>query len=45
MVSSKAQKFKAMYEDKFEFPGGGGVIGQILSMGGIYFLELLTHSG
>ena len=41
---SKTQKFKAMYEAKLEFPeglGGGGVIGQIPSVGGYgYFLEL-----
>ena len=37
---SKTQKFKGMYEAKLEFPkgwggGGGGVIGQIPSMGGM----------
>ena len=47
--SGETQKFKAMYEAKLEFPegwggGGGGVIGQIPSMGGNgYFLEPNIH--
>ena len=33
---TKTQKFKAMYEAKFEFPEGwAGVIGQTPSMGGM----------
>ncbi len=32
---TKTQNFKAMYEAKFEFPEGWGVIGQIPSLEGI----------
>ena len=47
---SKTPKFKAMYEAKLEFPegwggvgGGGGVIGQIPSVGGVWIFSGTTH--